>query len=253
MLKRHTLYVPQALLTYLPGNVYVKQTISFDASDSSVEGINDSFVRYQWNFGDGSPTQQGTTSSFAHSFNTVGTYIVTANVTDTEGLWCAISKPVAVKPPDPPIANFTWSPVNPAVNQTILFDASVSLPGWNGTTNIPIISYRWNFGDGNASTVTTSTTPHKYKIVGNYTVALTVTDANGLQSSKTLIVQITRHAQLPGDVNGDGKVDGKDIAIVSRAYNTKPGDPKWDSRADVNGDLKVDGKDVAIVSKYYGT
>ena len=58
---------------------------------------------------------------------------------------------------------------------------------------------------------------------------------------------------LPGDVNGDSKVDGKDIAIVSRAYNTTPSDPKWDARADINGDLKVDGKDIAIVARYYGT
>jgi hypothetical protein len=55
-----------------------------------------------------------------------------------------------------------------------------------------------------------------------------------------------------GDVNGDGKVDGKDIAIVSKAYNTRPGDPNWDARADLNGDLKVDGKDLAIVNKHIG-
>jgi len=27
------------------------------------------------------------------------------------------------------------------------------------------------------------------------------------------------------DVNGDGKVDGKDIAIVARAFGSVPGDP----------------------------
>lgn len=58
---------------------------------------------------------------------------------------------------------------------------------------------------------------------------------------------------LEGDINGDGKVDGKDIAIVAKAYNTKLGDPLWDPRADINGDGKVDGRDIAIVAKNYNT
>jgi parallel beta-helix repeat protein len=60
-------------------------------------------------------------------------------------------------------------------------------------------------------------------------------------------------ASLTGDANGDLKVDGKDVAIVAKAFNTKPGDDKWDPRADFNSDGKVDGKDVAIVSKYFNT
>lgn len=60
------------------------------------------------------------------------------------------------------------------------------------------------------------------------------------------------YVSLTGDLNHDGKVDGKDVAIVSRAYDTHPQDPKWDVRADTNGDGKVDGKDIAIVTKNYG-
>jgi len=56
-----------------------------------------------------------------------------------------------------------------------------------------------------------------------------------------------------GDVNGDFKCEGKDIAVVSRAYNTWPGKPLWTPNADINCDGKVEGKDVAIASKYYGT
>ena len=62
------------------------------------------------------------------------------------------------------------------------------------------------------------------------------------------IVRLT----VAGDLNGDSKVDGKDIAAVARAFNTKPGDGKWDERADINSDNTVDGKDIAIVSKNFG-
>jgi len=63
----------------------------------------------------------------------------------------------------------------------------------------------------------------------------------------------TFNVKLPGDANDDGKVEGKDVGIVSKAYDTRPGDPLWDPRADLNGDGRVEGKDMGIVSKYYGT
>jgi len=57
---------------------------------------------------------------------------------------------------------------------------------------------------------------------------------------------------FPGDVNSDLKVDGKDIAFLAKAYNTRPGDSLWNPDADVNNDGKVDGKDVATAAKNYG-
>ena len=56
---------------------------------------------------------------------------------------------------------------------------------------------------------------------------------------------------IPGDANGDFKVDGKDIAIIAKAFNTEPGQWLWNPAADIDNDLKVDGKDIAIAAKYY--
>jgi parallel beta-helix repeat protein len=55
-----------------------------------------------------------------------------------------------------------------------------------------------------------------------------------------------------GDVNMDGKVDGRDIAIVARAFGAIPGDPRWNALADVNDDGKIDGKDIVTVVKLFG-
>jgi parallel beta-helix repeat protein len=55
-----------------------------------------------------------------------------------------------------------------------------------------------------------------------------------------------------GDVNMDGKVDGKDIAIVALAFGSVPGDPSWNALADVNGDSRIDGKDIVIVGIHFG-
>jgi ABC-type transport system substrate-binding protein len=50
----------------------------------------------------------------------------------------------------------------------------------------------------------------------------------------------------------DCKVDGKDVAFASSAFNTVPGNARWNSVADVTVDYKVDGKDIANIAKYFG-
>jgi parallel beta-helix repeat protein len=56
----------------------------------------------------------------------------------------------------------------------------------------------------------------------------------------------------PADINHDLKIDGKDIAIVAKAYGSYPDHPRWNPIADVNNDNKIDGKDIAPVAKYFG-
>jgi hypothetical protein len=55
-----------------------------------------------------------------------------------------------------------------------------------------------------------------------------------------------------GDVNGDRKVDGKDVALTIKHYGSYPSHPKWNPNADVNCDSKIDGKDIALTIKNYG-
>jgi hypothetical protein len=57
---------------------------------------------------------------------------------------------------------------------------------------------------------------------------------------------------IRGDIDGDGKCDIKDIAIVSLAYGSFPGHPNWNPIADLYPDLKIDILDIAIVAKDYG-
>jgi hypothetical protein len=57
---------------------------------------------------------------------------------------------------------------------------------------------------------------------------------------------------IPGDVNGDVKVDGVDVTWVAKYYGSQVGQPNYSPNADVHWDEKVDGKDIAIVAKNYG-
>lgn len=58
--------------------------------------------------------------------------------------------------------------------------------------------------------------------------------------------------ELKGDVNGDGKVDMKDIGTVAKAFGSNPGDPLWNPAADLNGDGKVDMVDVSMAAADFG-
>jgi PKD repeat protein len=86
----------------------------------------------------------------------------------------------------PSVASFTYSPAKPMVGGNITFDASASNDS-DGT----IVSYEWDFGDG--STASGQVVTHTYSEPGGYSVALTVTDNDGLtnSTSQTVTVQIT--------------------------------------------------------------
>ena len=61
------------------------------------------------------------------------------------------------------------------------------------------------------------------------------------------------YAKLLGDMNCDNKIDIIDVATVAYAYNTRPGDARWNLIADLDNDGVVDITDVATVAFYYGT
>jgi len=71
-------------------------------------------------------------------------------------------------------------------------------------------------------------------------------------SSKTIRIRLTIRA----DVNGDRKVNMKDIYIVIMAFGSKSGDPNWNPLADIApvGDLdkKVNMKDVYLAILNFG-
>jgi len=55
-----------------------------------------------------------------------------------------------------------------------------------------------------------------------------------------------------GDLTGDKFVDGSDLIIISRAFGSYPGHPKWNPAADINGDGAIDGSDLIIVARQFG-
>ncbi|NQE44502.1 hypothetical protein C5S31_00585, partial [ANME-1 cluster archaeon GoMg2] len=115
------------------------------------------------------------TSAAAGTWNVLA-IVTNANGTDMQAwVWNVTSKEN-----QPPVANFTYSPSNPIVAQTITFNASNSTdPDGN------ITKYEWVFGDGNSTNTTEQNITYSYASAGTFTVNLTVTDDNGTINTTT--------------------------------------------------------------------
>lgn len=72
----------------------------------------------------------------------------------------------------PPFAAFTYSPIVPAIDEMITFNATAS----NATEPAQIMEYFWDFGDETNATVNTPVIEHSYSQGGDYIVSLTIID-----------------------------------------------------------------------------
>lgn len=135
-----------------------------------------------WDFGDGKSSSD---SSPIHTYTSAGVHTVSLTVTNAFGSDTETKASyIVVRDVVPPRANFTVS--NAYSGQRALFQ-DTSAPG-----TMPITSWRWNFGDPNSSTQTsTQQNPaHVYNVPGTYQVSLTVTSAHGRNTvTKSVVIQ----------------------------------------------------------------
>jgi len=141
---------------------------------------------YEWDFGNG---QTSTAVNPQATFDTVGTYTITLVTTNTFG--CADSAMQTFEVGEQPLAQFTLN--NAAgcgplavnfVNQTI-----------DG------VSYIWDFGDGESSTLANPV--HVYTPPGTYNVSLTVSGSGICGDTLTLSSAVTVYDQPIADFNWD--------------------------------------------------
>ena len=57
---------------------------------------------------------------------------------------------------------------------------------------------------------------------------------------------------IPGDLNGDFKVNLVDLVMLANAYGSKPGDLNWNPNADLNGNGVIDLADLVTCAIHYG-
>lgn len=144
-------------------------------TDTSTSG-NGSITSWFWNFGNGNSS---TIQNPQFTYSTAGNYTVSLSIQDITGCLSITTKTITVNPL--PISNFTFSN-NDCGNSPVQF---TDMSNGNGST---ITTWLWDFGDGNTSAIQNPS--HQFSTTGNYTVSLTVTNANTCSNTSTKSVFI---------------------------------------------------------------
>jgi len=92
---------------------------------------------------------------------------------------------------------------------------------------------------------------------GNYIISAEADPVPGeTDTTDNTLIDGVVYVGIPGDVNGDGWVEMMDYWVLSQAYGSSPGDPRWNPNADVyswpDGDGWVEMMDFWLVSLHYG-
>jgi PKD repeat protein len=176
--------IPQFLIT--PSNAWKSPSeFILDASVSSDVDVTNGYdnLSYEWSFSEEAKTSIVNTESnnqkIKVQFDTLGTHTIKLVAKDDYGKQAEIVKDIVIASilrPEMfvvPIATPWGNPVNFVVK-----------------SNLPLVSYLWDFGDGSVSTIQTDKVTHTYKTSGIYKVVLKVSGADGMSNEVTKTVFI---------------------------------------------------------------
>ena len=100
--------------------------------------------------------------------------------------------------------------------------------------------------------VTNAATWPKPPIESDFSFGFTELEADTGAVDHDKIGGLYRYRPIPGDMNSNGVVNIMDLAMVARAYGTRPGDPKWNELVDLNHDNLINILDLIPVARNYG-
>ena len=183
---------PYAAIESTPPDAQENEPVLFDASKSK-DYQGNPVVSYEWDFGDGSPKKTSKEPRIKHPYKKAGTYPVTVEVTDKNGLKAdagldqrVVPKPVKnskVKPTEDPFVTVSSTPTQAKVNEPVTFDASPS----HDMDDDPLEKFIWDFGDGSPKKTTKEPiVKHPYKKPGTYPVTVTGIDKYGRKGDAKL-------------------------------------------------------------------
>jgi len=199
-------------MSIMPTSAKFGDTIYF-SGDGSDQDSEDSVAGYSWTSNLDGFLYNG--KSFTRKNLSVGTHTISFKVRDTKGSWSSpTTKTITISPdldndnnaPTPDVGG----PYEGSANSPISFDGSGSYDSDEGDS---ITRYYWTFGDDTNAEGATVT--HTYSESGTYTVELTVTDSNGLQTTKTSSVTVSVEGSgSNGDSNNNGDEEDSGKIVI---------------------------------------
>jgi len=150
---------------------------------------------YFWDFGDGNTTITST-PSITHIYTNYGSFIPRVILEDPSGCLIPLQGLDTF--------NIIGAKARFGLDDSVFCDRATVNFSDSTTSNDPITSYNWSFGDGNTSTLQNPT--HNYSAPGLYTVQLIVQTQNGCSDTFTRanIIKVVQRPLI--DIAGDSVV-----------------------------------------------
>jgi len=137
-------------------------------------------------------------------------------------------------------ANLTYSP---AETFSYVNSTSIMLPPRGSA----LVTLTW-YEDGNASKLPASRTGVTWMIGCLANVTSPGVNDTDLTNNLLWNDNTIAFTGLVGDFNGDGFVDIYDAILLSNAFGTVPGDPRWNADCDLNGSGSIDIFDAILLA-----
>lgn len=150
---------------------------SLHFADASISTPGTFIVSWAWDLGDGNTSFF---NEFDYVYDTAGVFTVVLSVINSDG--CLGKDTVLMTIKEDPLADFDTELALCPLDTAYLTDLSVAAEGDS------IVSWHWNFGDGDTSIV--QNPAHAFQTAGVYTIELVVTNSIGCSSSASKIVEV---------------------------------------------------------------
>jgi PKD repeat protein len=217
--------------TFSVSNSCVDSPTNF--TDMSTFQVGDNILSWNWNFGDGSPTNTSTLKNPVHTYTVSGTYSVQL-IVNTATCTHSITQTIFVN--IKPTADFSYNPLLGCPSLTVNFT----------NTSINATSYSWNFGNGNSASLINPSEvfTNSLTVPKEYAITLTASTTAGCTDNKTYSVTVFGRPSALFNLN---TVNGCS-PIVSTFTNTSIGATNytWDF-----GDNSLSTSTLSVLSHTY--
>lgn len=222
---------PQTTIDLPAGNVNIAVGSSVTFNGTAVDPDGNTPLTYRWDF-DGVAAASTLEDPGPIPFNTVGTYTITFNATDSLGISDATPATITVTVTEAPNSTI----LTPATTTIIATGATVNFTGSGSDpdNNLPL-TYAWDFAGGAANSTEQNPGDVAFNTPGDYVVRFTVADALGVTDATPATVTVRVTDPPNGTITApSGNVSinvGETVtftATFSDPDNTSPFSYQWD-------------------------
>ena len=140
--------------------------------------------------------------------------------------------------------------INATVENKGVNTESFNLTIYANATTVASLTVALESGNSTEITVIWNTTSF---MIGNYTInAYAEPLPSETDTADNTFTNGLVYIAIVGDINGDGRVDMKDVGYMARRFLISQTDALWDPNTDINGDGKIDMKDIGTAARHFG-